>query len=65
MEFGAISREIFIQATPETVFEVVTGFRERRWEAAVLEQQYQAHVTGWDHFLPRLAPYAATLRVHA
>ena len=42
-----------------------TGFRELGWEAAVLEQQYNEHVTGWDFFLPRLAPYAATLRVRA
>jgi uncharacterized protein YndB with AHSA1/START domain len=34
-----------------------TGFREMGWEAAVLEQQYNDHVRGWDHFLPRLAPY--------
>ena len=40
-----------------------TGFRERGWEIAVLEQQYREHVTGWDHFLPRLAPYVATLVV--
>ncbi|EXG82667.1 SRPBCC domain-containing protein [Cryptosporangium arvum] len=40
-----------------------TGFREQGWEAAVLEQQYREHVTGWDHFLPRLAPYAVTLQV--
>jgi uncharacterized protein YndB with AHSA1/START domain len=40
-----------------------TGFRERGWEVAVLEQQYREHVTGWDHFLPRLAPYVATLVV--
>jgi uncharacterized protein YndB with AHSA1/START domain len=38
-----------------------TGFRERGWEAAVLEQRYREHATGWDVFLPRLAPYAATL----
>lgn len=42
-----------------------TGFREMGWELAVLEQQYREHVTGWDFFLPRLAPYAATLRVRA
>jgi uncharacterized protein YndB with AHSA1/START domain len=42
-----------------------TGFRELGWEAAVLEQQYQEHVTGWDYFLPRLAPYVATLEVRA
>ena len=38
-----------------------TGFRERGWEAAVLEATYQDHVRGWDFFLPRLASYAATL----
>lgn len=38
-----------------------TGFREMGWEAAVLEQQYKEHNTGWDFYLPRLAPYAATL----
>jgi uncharacterized protein YndB with AHSA1/START domain len=38
-----------------------TGFREVGWEAAVLEQQYADHVNGWDVFLPRLAPYVATL----
>ncbi|MGH9264424.1 MAG: SRPBCC family protein [Acidimicrobiales bacterium] len=40
-----------------------SGFREMGWEAAVLEQQYQEHVTGWDFYLPRLAPYVATLEV--
>ena len=40
-----------------------TGFRERGWGAAVLEQQYREHVSGWDHFLPRLAPYVATLEL--
>jgi uncharacterized protein YndB with AHSA1/START domain len=38
-----------------------TGFREMGWEVAVLEQQYREHETGWDHFLPRLATYAASL----
>ncbi|NED99527.1 SRPBCC family protein [Phytoactinopolyspora halotolerans] len=38
-----------------------TGFREMGWEAAVLEKEYHEHVTGWDYFLSRLAPYVATL----
>ncbi|MBO0609454.1 SRPBCC family protein [Myceligenerans salitolerans] len=38
-----------------------TGFREMGWEAAVLEEQYREHMKGWDYFLPRLAPYIATL----
>ncbi|TQF74297.1 polyketide cyclase [Rhodococcus spelaei] len=38
-----------------------TGFRERGWEAAVLEEAYREHVTGWDHFLPRLVTYVARL----
>ena len=37
-----------------------TGFREMGWEVAVLEEQYNDHVQGWEHFLPRLAPYAET-----
>ena len=40
-----------------------TGFREMGWEVAVLEQQYSEHVTGWNFYLPRLAPYVATLQV--
>ena len=37
------------------------GFREKGWEAAVLEQHYHEHVTGWDYFLPRLVAYVAGL----
>jgi uncharacterized protein YndB with AHSA1/START domain len=35
-----------------------TGFREKGWEAAVLEEQYRDHVNGWDTILPRLAAHA-------
>jgi uncharacterized protein YndB with AHSA1/START domain len=38
-----------------------TGFRERGWAAAVLEEAYRDHVRGWDHFLPRLVAYVARL----
>lgn len=38
-----------------------TGFREKGWEAAVLEEQYHDHVSGWDHFLPRLVAYVDRL----
>lgn len=38
-----------------------SGFREMDWEVAVLEQQYHEHVTGWDSYLPRIAPYLARL----
>jgi uncharacterized protein YndB with AHSA1/START domain len=38
-----------------------TGFREMGWAAAKLEYEYRDHITGWDHFLPRLAPYAVSL----
>ena len=38
-----------------------TGFREKGWEAAVLEEQYNEHVSGWDFFLPRLATYVDRL----
>lgn len=42
-----------------------TGFREQGWEVAVLEEAYRDHSNGWDHFLPRLAPYVAGLEVPA
>jgi uncharacterized protein YndB with AHSA1/START domain len=38
-----------------------TGFRELGWEAATLEAHYRDHVSGWDHFLPRLEAYAGRL----
>ena len=38
-----------------------TGFREKGWEAAVLEAQYLDHSAGWDHFIPRLGEYVARL----
>lgn len=38
-----------------------TGFREMGWEAAVLEQNHQDHVNGWNRFLPRIAPRAEKL----
>jgi uncharacterized protein YndB with AHSA1/START domain len=38
-----------------------TGFRERGWEAAVLEQAYQEHSEGWDYFVPRLGEYVTRL----
>jgi hypothetical protein len=38
-----------------------TGFRERGWEIAVLEQQYHEHVVGWDTYVPRIGTYAAGL----
>lgn len=37
------------------------GFRERGWQAAVLEETYLDHVRGWDQFLPRLVTYAGRL----
>ena len=38
-----------------------TGFREMGWEVAVLEEAYRDHENGWNHFMPRLAPYVATV----
>jgi uncharacterized protein YndB with AHSA1/START domain len=38
-----------------------TGFREKGWEAAVLEEAYADHVRGWDRFVPALGAYVARL----
>ena len=42
-----------------------TGFREAGWGQAVLEQTYREHEQGWDFFLPRIAPYVASLEVRS
>jgi uncharacterized protein YndB with AHSA1/START domain len=57
---------VTFQLTPEgdgTRLKVVEdGFRERGWEAAVLEEEYyRSHDRGWDEHLADLATYAATL----
>jgi uncharacterized protein YndB with AHSA1/START domain len=36
-----------------------SGFRERGWEVAVLEEAYREHERGWDFYLPRIADRAA------
>ncbi|GIF63169.1 activator of HSP90 ATPase [Asanoa ishikariensis] len=36
-----------------------TGFREMGWEIAVLEEAYNDHVSGWDHYIPALGAYLA------
>ncbi len=38
-----------------------SGFRERGWDEAKVAAEYADHVTGWDHFLPRLPAYAAKI----
>ncbi len=38
-----------------------TGFREMGWEAAVLEEQYNDHVAGWNVFVPNIAAHATQL----
>jgi uncharacterized protein YndB with AHSA1/START domain len=38
-----------------------TGFREKGWEAAVLEAAYADHVNGWDVFVPSLGAYVTRL----
>lgn len=46
-------------ATGTTLRLTETGFRERGWEVAVLEQAFHDHENGWDTFLPRLVTHAA------
>lgn len=38
-----------------------TGFRERGWEIAAVEQQYQEHVVGWGKFVPLIRSHAERL----
>ncbi|GGS54115.1 activator of HSP90 ATPase [Planobispora rosea] len=38
-----------------------SGWREKGWEAAVLEETFHDHERGWDMFLPRLQGYAPSV----
>lgn len=38
-----------------------TGWVEKDWTTAELEEQYRDHATGWDHFIPRLGTYVERL----
>jgi uncharacterized protein YndB with AHSA1/START domain len=38
-----------------------TGFREKGWDIAVLEEHYNDHVSGWDLYIPRLGEYVTRL----
>jgi uncharacterized protein YndB with AHSA1/START domain len=38
-----------------------TGFREKGWEVAVLEETYHDHASGWDFYIPRLGEYVTRL----
>ncbi|GAA4556927.1 SRPBCC family protein [Planotetraspora kaengkrachanensis] len=38
-----------------------SGWREKGWEAAVLEETFHDHERGWDMFLPRLQSYAPSV----
>lgn len=42
-----------------------TGFRERGWDEAKVAAEHADHVAGWDHFLPRLPAYAASVGARA
>lgn len=42
-----------------------TGYRERGWEAAVLEAYYNDHENGWDFLLPRVAEIATARTVRS
>ncbi|MET9412294.1 SRPBCC domain-containing protein [Streptomyces sp. NPDC002935] len=38
-----------------------SGWREKGWEAAVLEEAFHDHERGWDMFLPKLQKYAPSV----
>ncbi|SHN06161.1 Uncharacterized conserved protein YndB, AHSA1/START domain [Actinacidiphila paucisporea] len=38
-----------------------SGWREKGWEAAVLEETFRDHERGWDMFLARLRSYAPSV----
>jgi uncharacterized protein YndB with AHSA1/START domain len=56
-----VTFELTASGTGTTLHLTETGFREKGWEAAVLEAAYADHVTGWDLYVPAIAAYVARL----
>lgn len=56
-----VAFELVPSGTGTTVRLTETGFRERGWEVAVLEEHYRSHSVGWDTHLPRLGEYVERL----
>ena len=56
-----VTFELVPTASGTTVRLTESGFRERGWEAAVLEAAYLEHSQGWDLFIPRLGEYVVRL----
>jgi uncharacterized protein YndB with AHSA1/START domain len=54
-----VTFELTPSGTGTTLRLTETGFRERGWEVAVLEEAYREHEQGWDFYLPRIADLAA------
>ncbi|MFA7764211.1 SRPBCC family protein [Streptomyces sp. NRRL S-448] len=56
-----VTFELAPAGTGTTVRFRESGYRERGWEAAVLEAHYNDHRQGWDFYLPRLVATADRL----
>ena len=58
-----VTFELIPTGAGTTVRFVETGFRELGWDAATTEALFDDHIRGWNLFLPKLAPYTASLGV--
>lgn len=58
-----VTFELVPAGTGTTLKMTESGFREMGWDAEQLDAEYRDHEAGWTHFLGRIAPYTATLRV--
>jgi uncharacterized protein YndB with AHSA1/START domain len=56
-----VTFELVASGTGTRILLTETGFREMGWEEAKVAEQHGEHVTGWDHYLPRLGEYLARL----
>ncbi|MDM7832355.1 SRPBCC domain-containing protein [Cellulomonas edaphi] len=56
-----VTFELAAQGTGTSLRMTETGFREKGWEAAVLEEAYADHVRGWDVFVPAIGAYVRGL----
>ena len=56
-----VTFEVTPSGTGSVLHLTESGFREKGWEVAAMEREYQDHVQGWDRFVPRIADCASKL----
>lgn len=60
-----VTFELVAEDDGTTLHLTESGFRERGWEQAVMEEAHRDHVRGWDLYVPAIGEYVDRLKASA